>query len=103
MTYFKGMPLKNLNPGYNTIYDRTILNQELDTIKTKGTQPHLALKNAAPIYRIIEYPLIILFIICGGLFLMSAGDLISIFISIELQSYGLYILSSLHRDSEQST
>lgn len=54
-------------------------------------------------YRIIEYALIIVFVICGSLFLMSTGDLISIFLSIELQSYGLYILCTLYRDSESST
>lgn len=54
-------------------------------------------------YRIIEYPLIITFIICGAVFLMSTGDLISLFLSIELQSYGLYILSSIYRDSESAT
>lgn len=54
-------------------------------------------------FRIIEYPLIIMFIICGAVFLMSSGDLISMFLSIELQSYGLYILSSIYRDSESAT
>jgi NADH-ubiquinone oxidoreductase chain 2 len=52
---------------------------------------------------IIEYPLIILFIISGGLFLMSTNDLVSIFLSIELQSYGLYLLSTIYRNSELST
>jgi NADH-ubiquinone oxidoreductase chain 2 len=54
-------------------------------------------------FRIIEYSLIIVFIICGAVFLMSTGDLISIFLSIELQSYGLYILASIYRNSESST
>jgi len=54
-------------------------------------------------FRILEYPLVILFVLCGSVFLMSTGDLISIFLSIELQSYGLYILCSLYRDSESST
>ena len=54
-------------------------------------------------YRIIEYPLIILFIIIGGTFLVSASDIVSIFLSIELQSYGLYLLSTLYRNSELST
>ncbi|KAF2206145.1 hypothetical protein CERZMDRAFT_115901 [Cercospora zeae-maydis SCOH1-5] len=44
-------------------------------------------------FRIIEYSLIIVFIICGAVFL----------ITIELQSYGLYILSTLYRNSESST
>jgi NADH-ubiquinone oxidoreductase chain 2 len=54
-------------------------------------------------FRIIEYALIIVFILCGASFLISTADLISIFLSIELQSYGLYILSSLYRDSELAT
>ena len=54
-------------------------------------------------FRIIEYPLIIVFILCGSLFLMSTADLISMFLSIELQSYGLYILSTIYRDSEVAT
>lgn len=54
-------------------------------------------------FRIIEYPLIITFVVCGAIFLISTGDLISIFLSIELQSYGLYIICTLYRDSESST
>jgi len=54
-------------------------------------------------FRIIEYSLIIVFVITGAVFLMSASDLVSIFLSIELQSYGLYIISTLYRDSEQAT
>jgi NADH-ubiquinone oxidoreductase chain 2 len=54
-------------------------------------------------FRIIEYALIIVFILCGAAFLISTADLISIFLSIELQSYGLYILSTLYRDSELAT
>lgn len=53
--------------------------------------------------KIIEYPLILLFIITGAIFLMSTNDLISIFLAIELQSYGLYILSTIYRNSELST
>ena len=54
-------------------------------------------------FRIIEYPLIIIFVLIGGLFLMSSSDLISIFLSIELQSYGLYILCAIYRNSERAT
>jgi len=54
-------------------------------------------------FKIIEYPLILLFIITGAVFLMSASDLVSIFLSIELQSYGLYLLSTLYRNSELAT
>jgi len=54
-------------------------------------------------YKIIEYPLIILFIVLGSLFLISTSDLVSIFLSIELQSYGLYLLSTIYRNSESAT
>lgn len=54
-------------------------------------------------FKITEYPLIILFIVTGAIFLMSTNDLVSIFLSIELQSYGLYILSTIYRNSELST
>lgn len=54
-------------------------------------------------FKIMEHPLILLYVITGGLFLLSTSDIVSIFISIELQSYGLYLLSTLYRDSELST
>ena len=54
-------------------------------------------------FKIIEYPLIILFIITGATFLVSSSDIVSIFLSIELQSYGLYLLSTLYRNSELAT
>lgn len=54
-------------------------------------------------FRILEYPLLILFIVIGILLVISTSDLISIFLSIELQSYGLYIICTIYRNSELST
>jgi NADH-ubiquinone oxidoreductase chain 2 len=54
-------------------------------------------------FNIIEYPLILLFIIIGAVFLISSNDIVSIFLSIELQSYGLYLLSTIYRNSESAT
>src|SRR5204862_7782921 len=54
-------------------------------------------------FSIIEYTLIILFIITGSILLISSNDLISIYLSIELQSYGLYLLCTMYRNSELST
>ena len=54
-------------------------------------------------FKIIEYPLILLFIIIGAIFLMSSSDIVSIFLCIELQSYGLYLLATLYRNSESAT
>jgi len=61
------------------------------------------LNKMAEQFRILEYPLIILFIVVGGVFLISSCDLISIFLSVELQSYGLYILCTIYRNSERAT
>ena len=63
----------------------------------------ILLNRTAEQFKIIEYPLILLFIIIGATFLISTSDLVSIFLSIELQSYGLYLLSTLYRNSELST
>ena len=54
-------------------------------------------------YTILEYTLMLLFIITGSIFLISSSDLVSIFLSIELQSYGLYLLCTMYRNSESST
>jgi NADH-ubiquinone oxidoreductase chain 2 len=53
-------------------------------------------------YRIIEYPLIVMFCLTGAIFLMSSYDIVSIFLALELQSYGLYLISSIYRNSESS-
>ena len=51
----------------------------------------------------IDYSIIILFSTLGSSLLISSFDLISLYLSIELQSFGLYILSTLYRNSESST
>jgi NADH-ubiquinone oxidoreductase chain 2 len=54
-------------------------------------------------YKIMEYSLILMFIISGANLLIISNDIIAIFIAIELQSYGLYLLCALYKNSEQST
>lgn len=51
---------------------------------------------------ILEYYLIVLFVLIGAMLIIYSGDLISLFLSIELQSYGLYIISSIYKNSELS-
>ncbi len=51
----------------------------------------------------INYSIIILFSCLGASLLISSWDLISMYISIELQSFSLYVLSTLYKDSETST
>ena len=58
---------------------------------------------SARINNAAEYSLIVLFSTLGASLLVSSADLISMYLSIELQSFGVYILSTLYRDSESST
>lgn len=93
---------------YNSFYHRTLVSNQISSLQSilfrKDSYSILSLGDTKlEQYRILEYPLLILFIICGAVFLMSSADLISLFIALELQSYGLYILCTIHRDSEQAT
>jgi len=54
-------------------------------------------------FTIIEYALIIIFVISGATLLLTSSDLGSIYLCIELQSFSLYIISAMHRNSESST
>ena len=54
-------------------------------------------------FTIIEYALIIVFVITGATLMLASADLGSIYLCIELQSFSLYIISSMHRNSESST
>lgn len=51
----------------------------------------------------INYSIIVLFCTLGASLLISCSDLISMYLSIELQSFSLYILSTLYKNSESST
>ncbi len=50
-----------------------------------------------------EYPLLIAFAVCGMMVMVSAGDLIALYMGLELQSLALYVVASLHRSSVRST
>jgi NADH-ubiquinone oxidoreductase chain 2 len=50
-----------------------------------------------------DYSIIILFSSLGSSLLIASYDLISLYLSIELQSFGLYVLATLYRNSESST
>ena len=85
------------------ILDKNIELFEEDKVKVSNITTTYILNKMGEHMMIIEYPLILLFIISGAVFLISTNDLVSIFLSIELQSYGLYLLSTLYRNSELST
>nr|YP_001876488.1 ND2 [Tilletia walkeri]ABP03934.1 ND2 [Tilletia walkeri] len=50
-----------------------------------------------------EFSLMIIFTSIGASFLISSSDLISLYLSIELQSFAVYVLATLYRNSESST
>lgn len=52
---------------------------------------------------LFNYPLIILFNLLGASCLITSSDLLFLYISIELQSFSLYILSSLNKNSISAT
>lgn len=50
-----------------------------------------------------EYPILILFSTIGMMLMLSAHDLISLYMGLELQSLPLYVLAALQRDMVKST
>lgn len=73
---FSSLRLNSIFSRYGVLVNQKRLSR---MIKKDKREEHL---------KIIEYPLILLFIISGAVFLMSTNDFISVFLSIELQSYG---------------
>ena len=50
-----------------------------------------------------EYPVLIVLATLGMLLMISANDLISLYMSLELQSLALYVVAAMNRDSAKST
>ncbi|MGR3564017.1 MAG: NADH-quinone oxidoreductase subunit NuoN [Heliomarina sp.] len=50
-----------------------------------------------------EYPLLVALSVVGMMVMVSAGDLMSLYMGLELQSLALYVVASLRRDSAKST
>ena len=75
----------------------------LDTFSNKIKEYTSIINKTSEQFTIIEYSLIIIFVITGAMLLLSSGDLGSIYLCIELQSFSLYIISAMHRNSESST
>jgi len=73
------------------------------TGEVSETSPSFLSKSLESLKSQSDYSIIVLFSILGSSLLISSFDLISIYLSIELQSFGLYVLSTLYKDSESST
>ncbi len=50
-----------------------------------------------------EYPILILLSTAGMMLTISANDLISLYLALELQSLALYVVAAFHRDNLRST
>ena len=50
-----------------------------------------------------EYPLLIVIATLGMMMMISADDLIALYLGLELQSLSLYVLAAINRDSVRST
>ena len=77
-------------------------NTIIDTILKETREYTTIINKVSEQFTLIEYSLIIIFVISGATLLLASGDLGSIYLCIELQSFSLYIISSIHRNSESS-
>ena len=50
-----------------------------------------------------EYPILIVLATLGMMMMISANDMISLYLGLELQSLALYVVAAIHRDSVRST
>ncbi len=50
-----------------------------------------------------EYPILIALSVVGMMFMVSAGDLMALYMGLELQSLALYVIAAMRRDSVRST
>ncbi len=50
-----------------------------------------------------EYPLLVALAVVGMMVMVSAGDLMALYMGLELQSLSLYVVAALRRDSVKST
>ncbi len=50
-----------------------------------------------------EYPVLVALAVVGMMLMVSAGDLMTLYMGLELQSLALYVIAALRRDSVKST
>ncbi len=50
-----------------------------------------------------EYPILVLLAVVGMMMMISAGDLMALYMGLELQSLALYVMAAMRRDSVKST
>nr|YP_010044361.1 NADH dehydrogenase subunit 2 [Trametes versicolor]QPF23602.1 NADH dehydrogenase subunit 2 [Trametes versicolor]WVH38333.1 NADH dehydrogenase subunit 2 [Trametes versicolor] len=111
---FNAFYIQSIGSGigiYSGLFQVTVISQLLDVfifligsfilISWPSYSTKINVIDSIPYAR--EYSLIVLFSSLGASLLVSSADLISMYLSIELQSFGVYILSTLYRNSESAT
>ena len=87
------------NPSSENKYIKSNNNQTIE----KVSKPSKIVHNEILANLSDQYSLIILFSTLGSSLLLSSSDLLSMYLSIELQSFGVYILATLFRESRLAT
>ena len=54
-------------------------------------------------YGRFEYPILIVLAVIGMMVMVSSGNLMTLYMGLELQSLSLYVVASIQRDNEKST
>ena len=93
-------PIKNIP---NNVALSLLNNSHLDNFENNKSKINTLLTDINYLKNSINYSIIVVFSSLGASLLLSSWDLISMYISIELQSFSLYVLSTLYKDSEKST
>jgi NADH-quinone oxidoreductase subunit N len=105
------MIIKTGVSSYIYIFNHGLVNHKfIELFKTTTpTNPsailliHHALAKQEKIKNNFEFPLIILITVLGMLLLISANGFINLYLALELQSLGLYVLASSNRDNLKSS
>lgn len=87
--------------GWASQYNNT--SESISFTTNNSTHNNNIYQESSFIPTINEYSLLILFTTIGASILVSSSDLISMYLCIELQSFAVYILATLYRNSESAT
>jgi NADH-ubiquinone oxidoreductase chain 2 len=88
---------------FSGLFHVTLISQSIETFFYLVGALILMPWSLSNVPQIKEYPLVILFTVLGGSLLLSSADLVSMYLSIELQSFAVYVLASIYKDSESAT
>lgn len=104
---FNTLSVTNIGSGvtlFSGLIQMTTLNQIIELLLyVRGRLILIGITKSSHLLLPTELSLLILFTTIGTSCLLSSFNLISLFLAIELQSFGLYLLSTLYRKSNSGT